>query len=222
MTQPNTQAMRSMSFVKRGRQKFSSQAGGQRKLTLQELDAALWQLSGGDVSSLLRTYLLERREGKKHCQELKVLEQQKTVKQLMSGFKTLIANTPDNDRPQILSVASSVFTHEQLRTNFDISCSKKSFQKSRKHAKNNGAGKPVKKQTKQPLSETTQQIIREFFYDERISREAANRTRKVKNDKGEKVVVPARYLQCYPHQAFDDFWIVLPSFPNSILLKNSR
>lgn len=205
MTQPNTKAMRSLSLVKRRRQQFSSQAGGQRKNTLQELDAALWQLSGGDVASMLQTYLFERREGKKHCQKLNNIEQQKKVKQLMSGLKNLIAKTPEKDRPQYLSVASSVFTHEQLRTNFDINCSKKSFQKSRKHAKVNGAGSPIKTKTKTPLSDTTQQIIREFFYDDRISREAANRTKKVKEENGKKIPVPVRYLQCYPSEAFKEY-----------------
>ncbi len=197
--------MRSLSSVKRARQPFSSQVHGQRKLTLQELDAYLWQISGGDVSSLLRTYLFERREGKKHCQKLKLQEQEKQVKQLMSGVKNLILQTPEKDRPQVLSVASSVFTHEQLLTNFEITCSKKSFQKSRKHAKTLGPGSPVKKQTKKPISETTQSIIKEFFYDERISREAANRTRILKDDQGNKITVPARYLQTYLSEAYTQY-----------------
>ena len=203
--QPNTKAMRSLTSVKRVRQPFSNQVHGQRKLTLQELDAQLWQLSGGDVSSLLRSYLFERRDGKKHCQKLKLHEQEKPVKQLMSGIKNLILQTPEKDRPQVLSVASSVFSHYELRTNFDIVCSKKSFQKSRKHAKTNGAGSPVKKQTKKPISETTQSIIKEFFYDERISREAANRTRIVKDYQGNKLTVPARYLQTYLSEAYTQY-----------------
>jgi len=172
---------------------------------LQELDRSLWYLSGGDITSLLHSYLFERREGKKQCQLLKLQEEQKKTKKLMEGLKALVCHTPEKDRPQILSVASSVFSHEQLRTNFDLVVSKKSFWKSRKHAKTQGIGKPTKKVTKTPISKEVRQVIHDFFYDERISREAANRTRIVKDDQGNKTTVPARYLQCYLNQAYNEY-----------------
>ena len=108
------------------------------------------------------------------------------------NVRLLHAQTPTNDRNSILSVLTRVIPRATLNIKHGFSISAKSYTKSR--SRDVGAyprkrGPPANK-----LPNDTINRIREFFYLDSVTREAANRTVKV-GPPLQKIDVPVRYMQ---------------------------
>merc|ERR1712232_1505213 len=138
------------------------------------------------IPELLKCYF-KSKHGKLVYEDIITKEEGKKLDAVMANIKSLRDNSPNISNNTILSCVASEFSRETLNQRFKVNVSAKSFTK--------GIGKFFKRKTvTKKLSVDTVNTIREFYYNEDITREAANRT--VKIGKGNnKVTIAVRYLQ---------------------------
>ena len=176
-------------------QPFTNQSTGQRGRSLKFLSATLDQVAGSSqpevVGSLVSAYLTSRK-GKLSKEVVEEALITTKLDQIINNVRLLHAQTPTNDRNSILSVLTRVIPRATLNIKHGFSISAKSYTKSR--SRDVGAyprkrGPPANK-----LPNDTINRIREFFYLDSVTREAANRTVKV-GPPLQKVDIPVRYMQ---------------------------
>jgi len=191
---------------KRTVQPFTNQQTGQKYDTLLKLDNALYKLAGDQygIPYLLNSYF-KSKHGKLVYDCVITQEEGKKLDIVMANIKSLRDNSPNISKNTILSCIAKDFSRETLNKRFKQNVSAKSFTKARKIAKTKGIGMFFKKKTvTKKLSVGTVNKIREFYYDEDVTREAANRT--VKIGKGNnKVAIAVRYLQSSMRNAFLEY-----------------
>ena len=179
----------------RKRQSIETQVSGQRGRTFRQFEGAVLRTAGDDSpSTFIRAWATETRMGKSTV--LPVLKEHngKRLKSLLSNIKQLHAKSKPNDRNVVLSVIAHLFSRKDLNTQHGFSISADSWTKARKIAKN-GMGQFFNKTqvNANMLSEETVNIIRDFWMQEDVSREAANRT-VIVGSGPDKLAVPVRYL----------------------------
>ena len=189
--------------TKRSIQVFTNQKTGQKYATLLKLDKAIFEYAGDiyAIPELLKSYF-KSKHGKLVYEDIITKEEGKKLDAVMANIKSLRDNSPNISKNTILSCVASEFSRETLNQRFKVNVSAKSFTKARKIAKTKGIGKFFKRKTvTKKLSVDTVNTIREFYYNEDITREAANRT--VKIGKGNnKVTIAVRYLQSSMRNAY--------------------
>ena len=180
----------------RQRQDFTNQRTGQRYETLHQLENTLCMLGGSPTGGLdlLKSYFSSKM-GKYYYQGIIQQEENKSLSRVMKNIQALRSNASNIDKNVILSCVAPEFSRNTLNQRFGLGVGEDSFTKARKIARSKGIGAFFKRKgTTKQLSDVAIQSIKDFYYLDDVSREAANRTVKV-GPKGRKTSIPVRYLQ---------------------------
>jgi hypothetical protein len=154
-----------------GKQKFTTQKGGQRKQTLADFKRYLNEVSGNDPLELINAYM-NTREG---IHQKKIRDENHLDPKLIELVDTLKCQheitTPYLKR-QILSQVATLFSMEQLKQ-LGWKIDSHSFCNARKHCAEYGPGAPIPKPSLPPSKRPSldlPELVSDFFYKDEITR----------------------------------------------------
>ena len=176
-------------------QLFTNQKTGQAARSLHTVADCLTRVAGSshpeEVGKLLTAFLASK-HGKYSKQVIEETLVTNKLNQVVENIKLLHAQTPTNDRNTVLSTITRVIPRRTLNCKYEMGISATSYAKSR--ARDIGAYPRKRRHIGNEMSQENVNLIKDFFYKDEVTREAANRTVKI-GATNEKVAVAVRYLQ---------------------------
>ena len=178
----------------RKRKPFTNQKGGQRQRSINEFVLNMQKITGSEdpkESAALLNAFLRTRKGKEVKYQVKNQFVNPQLNKILKNIKTLRNNTPQKERNSVLSTVSHIFSRSFLNVEHKFGISPDQYTRSRKREQGYYTKPHTGGRNKTPLE--TIETIQEYFRNDLVSRESANRTVLV-GETGKREPIAVRYL----------------------------